>query len=146
MLSVWGLRLGTFARGAKYCCGATCLERACIRQHTSVYVSIRQHTSAYVSIRQHTSAYVSIRQHTAAYVIVYCCGATCLERVPAYVSIRQHTSAYVSIRQHTSAYAARHALSACLPGFFVLLASVLSEILVQRKRKMTESALSRAFS
>ena len=67
---------------------------ACIRQHTSAYVSIRQHTnllgklgslrhdldvegkderevlhtSAYVSIRQHTSAYVSIRQHTSAYV------------------------------------------------------------------------------
>jgi hypothetical protein len=55
-------------------------HHACIRQHTSAYVSIRQHTSAYVSIRQHTSAYVSIRQHTSAY---------------AY--IRQHTSAYVSI-------------------------------------------------
>jgi hypothetical protein len=43
---------------------------ACIRQHTSAYVSIRQHTSAYVSIRQHTSAYVSIRQHTSAYVSI----------------------------------------------------------------------------
>jgi hypothetical protein len=31
------------------------LRHACIRQHTSAYVSIRQHTSAYVSIRQHTS-------------------------------------------------------------------------------------------
>ncbi len=70
---------------------------ACIRQHTSAYVSICQgHLKsavatkaqpAYVSIRQHTSAYVRIRQHTSAYV-----------------SIRQHTSAYVSIRQQTSAY------------------------------------------
>ena len=36
---------------------------ACIRQHTSAYVSIRQHTSEYVSIRirQHTTAYASRR-------------------------------------------------------------------------------------
>ncbi len=29
-------------------------DGACIRQHTSAYVSIRQHTSAYASIRQQT--------------------------------------------------------------------------------------------
>ncbi len=33
---------------------------ACIRQHTSAYVSIRQHTSAYVSIRIHTYIYFNV--------------------------------------------------------------------------------------
>ena len=31
--------------------------RACIRQHTSAYVSIRQYASAYVRIRRYASAY-----------------------------------------------------------------------------------------
>jgi len=65
---------------------------ACIRQHTSAYVSVHHLLRlllglAHLAPRLHTSAYVSIRQHTSAYV-----------------SIRQHTSASVSIRQHTSAY------------------------------------------
>ncbi len=72
---------------------------ACMRQHTSAYVSIRQHTAEGVPRgrsrheRLHTSAYVSIRQHTA-------------EGVPRGRSRheRLHMSAYVSIRQHTSAY------------------------------------------
>ena len=36
--------------------GATAFASACIRQHTSAYVSIQKHTSAYVSKRQHTLA------------------------------------------------------------------------------------------
>ncbi len=85
--------------------------RACIRQHTSAYVSIRQHTSAYVSIRQHTSAYVSIRRsihpqiyprlHSSAYVSIR---QHTYPPAPAYVDPqihpRLHTSAYVSIRIH----------------------------------------------
>ncbi len=67
-----------------------------IRQHTSgcfggagrSAACIRPHTSAYVSI-----AYVSIRQDASELRVAL---------LPAYVSIRQHTSAYVSIRQEAS--------------------------------------------
>jgi hypothetical protein len=56
---------------AKRCCAISGCA-ACIRQHTSAYVSIRQHTSAVLRDKRmrclHTSAYVSIRQHTSAYV------------------------------------------------------------------------------
>jgi hypothetical protein len=64
------------------------------RPCTSAYVSM--HTSA--CIRQHTSAYVSIRQHTLA-------SSRSSTRRPcpsAYVSIR--TSACGRKRQHTLAY------------------------------------------
>jgi hypothetical protein len=72
---------------------AFCARRvlACIRHHTSAYVSIRQHTSEYVRIRQHTSAYV----RTLVRAVRAC------QHTSAYVSTLQHTSAYVSTRQHT---------------------------------------------
>jgi hypothetical protein len=51
-----------------------------MRQHTSAYVGIRQHERledlrvrrwpADACVRQHTSAYVSIRQRTSAYVSI----------------------------------------------------------------------------
>jgi hypothetical protein len=52
------------------------ISTACIRQHTSAYVSIRQISQhPFVKslppvrrgTRQHTAAYVSIREHTIAY-------------------------------------------------------------------------------
>ena len=70
---------GVLARSATACrVNASMITAACIRQHTSAYVSIRQHMSAYVSIRQHTCWLGLLYSSTA-------CGAlsvvTCLLRL-----------------------------------------------------------------
>ena len=96
-------------------------QHACIRQHTSAFVSIRQQTSAYVNMPGDLLPLVALDLLEAATTFFSTAFGTrfAAARTPAYISIRQlhhmsayvsirqhqHTSAYVSIRQHTSASA-----------------------------------------
>ncbi len=89
-----------------------CVILACIRQHSSAYVSIRQHTPAYVSICQHTSAYISVnrtkhprapRQSSASEDV----------RIHQHTSACQHTSAYFSNRQKLTFKSSVVTLSVC---------------------------------